>query len=203
MSNAVRVFLACVTLAAPVASSALAILPNPLVIDHPGGAQGTLELIDVVTGAPAGSGSFQIGIVSPTSTTLVFRVTGATGSPEPGAGLRLVVRDDFGVAVPFAAMGVIEGPDANFAILGTSPVPPVEADFITGDPIAGSVFDPIFLAFDLPLVTDGGWTLGATWDVGPGGGSAQIVPEPASGLLLALGLGTLAPRRPRVAAPLR
>jgi hypothetical protein len=82
-------------------------------------------------------------------------------------------------------------------------VPPVEADFITGDPVAGSVFDPIFLAFDLPLVTDGSWTLSATWDAGPGGGTAQIIPEPVSALLLAGGLGVLARRRPRLAAPLR
>jgi hypothetical protein len=203
MSNAIRVFLVCVALAWPVGSRALTILPNPLVIDHPGGAQATLELVDVVTGAPAGSGSFQIGVVSPTAQTLVFRVTAALDSPEPSAALRLVVRDLLGVASAFEAMGVIEGPDADWAILGTSPVPPTDADWVQGGPIAGNVLDLIFLSFADPLATDGSLRLDATWDFGPGGGSAQIVPEPAGAALLALGLGVLARLRTRAAVSLR
>jgi hypothetical protein len=69
--------------------------------------------------------------------------------------------------------------------------------------MVGVVFDRIYLSFAQPLPPDGSLVLEADWDSGPGGGTAQLVPEPASGALLALGLGLLARRRSRAAAPLR
>jgi hypothetical protein len=180
----------------PLAAGALAILPDPVLIDHPGGTQATLELVEVVNGLPVG-GVAPIGIVSPGSLTLVFRARIEPGSPAADAGLEIAILDLLGVALPYAAQGYVPGTDADWSILGGSGG---VATFVPGSPpLAGSVFDPVFLSYDVPLATDASLELGARFGLGAGGGTALIVPEPATGHCFALGLAglSLARRRAR------
>ncbi len=185
---------AWLALASP--ASALVMVPQPLVVDHPGGAQGTLELVEVLGGLPAG-GVVSIGAVSPDAQTLVFRGSVDPASPPPGAGLRISVIDSLDVPVAFSAAGFVPGPDEDVQIVGTSGG---GASFVFANQAPGSVFDLVFLSFDVPLPADGSLRVEAALENGPAGGSALLVPEPAAAGLLAGGLAALALARRRTLA---
>lgn len=53
----------------------------------------------------------------------------------------------------------------------------------------------VSLSYDVPVATDGSLRVDARLENGPAGGSAAIVPEPSTALLLAAGFVGLAMRR--------
>ena len=177
----------------PAPARAATILPNPLVIDHTGGAQGELLLVDVITGLPAG-GIVSIGAVGPTAQTLVFQGSVAAGSPPPGAGLSIRIRDALGDAVAFAATGFVPGPGSDLLIAGSSSG---AATFVFDPQTPGSTFDVVFLSFDTPLAFDGSLFVDAGLENGPPGGSAVLVPEPGTAALVGAGLAFVGLRQRR------
>jgi len=172
---------------------ALTITPNPFVVDH-GSVEGTVELVDVVTGLPTG-GSVGLGVISPTATTLVFSVEiGAASAIAQGLWLRVV---DAGVGVLPDATGWIPGPDADISIFGGGGAD-AWSGFVPASTLPGTAIDFVFLSYDAALAAEGSLIVEAGLLSSPSaGGSAAIVPEPATAPLFLLGLCALGNVRPR------
>ena len=183
----IKIFLSAagiLALGAP-AASALSIIPNPVSLNG-SGIVGSIELVDVVTGLPAG-GVVGDGSVGASDTTLVFEADVVASSPFDAwtfilLGLRAVGGGSF--VAPTATGGV--DPDFNldegFIQAGN------DAKF-TGSVAEGTTSDRFFVSYAGPIATDGSLELfirageGITFT----DGTALVVPEPGTALLLALG----------------
>ena len=165
-------------------ASGLSIIPNPVSLNN-AGIVGSIELVDVVTGLPAG-GVVGDGTVGASDTTLVFEADVVASSPFDAwgfifLGLRLVGGSSF--IAPTATGGV--DPDFNltegFIQAGNSAI-------FTGGVDEGTTSDLFFVSYASPLATDG--SLELFFRAGEGitfaDGTALVVPEPGTALLLAL-----------------
>jgi hypothetical protein len=178
----------------PAPARALGIAPNPFGV-LPGDAiavAGSIELVAVVSGVPAG-GSVVLGSVDPGDTTLVFRadVTASTSDA-----LLLGIGP---VAVPgswsaFAGAGWIPGGGVD--ITSWTSIPGVAAFLPAGAAVnAGQSYDLVFLSYDTPPAEDGTLEVRGAFSYVPETlGAATIVPEPATALLLGGGLALLGGR---------
>ena len=180
-------FGACVGLTASSPVGAASIVPSPLEILHDGGAQGELRLLEAVAGLPV-DGVASLGLVEPAAQTLVFQGRVAAGSPPPGAGLTIRLLDELGDVIPIAAAGFVPGPGSDLLIAASAAG---GATFVFATQAPGTVFDAVFLSFDLPLALDGSIFVEAALENGPPGGIATLVPEPGTATLLGLGLSML------------
>jgi len=177
----------CFSLVGAEVSHAIAMHPNPIVSVDPFGGSRTLEFIGAASGIPQG-GTVLAGSVDPGDISLVFQLftvpgvlvplwtsLGLTTGPYPGSFAN----------IPVAGAGWIPGsePDSLDDLLDVDLGEP-SIRLIFGGALGDSASDLFFLSYD-------GLPLDATVSVcfGPG---AVIVPEPASGLCVALGLGTMA-----------
>lgn len=164
-------------------ASALSIIPNPVSLNEVG-IVGSIALVDVVTGLPAG-GVVGDGSVGASDTTLVFQATVVESSPFNAwafivLGLRAVGGTSF--IAPTATGGI--DPDFN---LDQGQIR-FDSAYFTGTVDEGTTSDLFFVSYAGPLATDGSLELRflAGEAVNIADGTALIVPEPGIALLLAL-----------------
>jgi hypothetical protein len=183
----------------------LSIVPDPLGLS--GAATGSLDLLAVVTGVPAG-GTVQFGSVSGSDTTLVFGLS--ISSHEAGG-------DPFYALVSSGTIvgaGVIAGADLAVAPDLSIFDPPLSEAAVVGDPagdfdvgvVPGQVYDPFFVSFSslspgdtlsvLPCTAFPFASCVAELELG----EASVVPGPPTSALLLLGAAFALGRGRRLAA---
>lgn len=163
----------------------LSIIPNPVSLNN-AGIVGSIELVDVVTGLPAG-GVVGDGTVGASDTTLVFEADVVAAAPFDSWGVIVVGLRPVGGGMAFIAPTATGGipPDVNLdegVIVGNT------AHF-QGLVDEGSSSDLFFVSYASPIATDGSLELffRAGSGVNLADGLALIVPEPGMAGLLALG----------------
>jgi hypothetical protein len=209
MRNAARIaatLLACLGLGllAP-AASGRSVVPDVVTITTPLGLHASLELLSIERGVPAG-GIVLDGSIAPDDWTLVFRLALADDS-EPVGSIPFLAVDAAGDGRPLAGGGVLPG--ADDAVSAVARAFPTEPDWmlvyfdLAGDLLLpGQRSDRFFVSWSTLFDGDRVGTLLQTGPTRPTTGEppraffgAQVVPEPGTALLVALGLASL--RRPR------
>jgi hypothetical protein len=178
--------IAASSLLGAVPASALTMSPNPLSLVNASLA-GEIELVDVVTGLPAGA-TVQGGSVGASDTTFVFQahvfdqpVIGLNGWNIIALALAPVGSSGSGSNVPPTAAGIV-GTPTNLSLFSLAGI-----QFRGGVPELTSS-DLFFVSYASPVAADG--SLELRFVAGEGvtfvAGSALVVPEAGPALLLAL-----------------
>jgi hypothetical protein len=172
------------------AARALSISPNPLLV-VPGPlstdqSTASIELVAALSGVPSG-GTVLRGSVDPGDTTLVLRADITFGG---SAALVLAIQPiaSPGSFLPLTGVGWVPGGDIDIDAESGSPT--VAFFLPTGSNVdEGESYDLVFISYASPLAVDGSLELIAGIQFVPEYiGSATIVPEPASSILLGLGI---------------
>jgi hypothetical protein len=183
---------------APTLARAAFISPNPLTV--PAGSSdppltGSVELVGIVNGVPTG-GVVTRGTVEAGDWTFVFRVEVTAGVSDAlvmGIGPPNVPSPPIGW-LPMDGMGWIPGAGVDIAFTGPSnPNPPIVAFTPAGGGVsAGQSYDLVFVSFETHPAQDGSLVVHAGLSiVPPAFGTAVILPEPGTAVLLGLGLALL------------
>lgn len=192
-------------LAGPASAITLATNPVPLAgAGSSGTIDATIELVSTQTGAPAGA-VVVYGSIAPTATTLLFRASVGLAS-DPVAVFGLAFDDDGNGAaglLPFLAAGYVPGPGTNVQvgnIAGGNTEIGIARTTAPIDSFApGSVTDLFFVSYAASPVPGKFVIAGASDDFFvfplPVIAAVEIVPEPGTAALLAVGLAALARRR--------
>jgi hypothetical protein len=177
--------IALLGLLGPAPARALTISPNPFVVppNEFDPASASIELVGVVSGVPAG-GSVLFGSVDPGDVTLLFRADVTSGTSSALA-LAIQPISSPGSFIPLAGAGWIAG--ANVDVASSGSAVPGSVYFGPGAPVQAG------LSYDVAPAQDGSLEVFAGIQLAPiGFGTATIVPEPGTSLLLAGGLALLA-----------
>lgn len=174
-------------------ASALTISPNPVFLNDQG-LVGSIELVDVVTGLPTG-GVVGDGAVGATDTTLVFQANVVASPLDAWTFILVILRSASGFIAPTATGGVDPDNNLDQGVIDNIPGGVNPTALFSGSVPEGVTSDRFFVSYAGPLATDGslGFFLraGVPLQPGPGfsvaDGTALVVPEPATALLLTLG----------------
>lgn len=178
-----------------VPASGLSILPNPVPVNQ-FGIIGSIELVDVLTGLPAG-GVVGDGTVGASDTTLVFEAHVVESFPFDAwnlVALRLRPVGGTSFVVPTATGGIGTDFSLDYGFIGANGT----AIFL-GEVLEGETSNEFFVSYASPIATDG--SLELFFQAGEGvsfaRATALVVPEPGTSLLLAVGTGLIAARSAR------
>lgn len=169
-----------------VPAAALSMLPNPVLLTATN-FQARVELVDVVQGLPPGA----LGSVGPTDTTLIFRVTVDEAGPGSPAFSNINISLE---GEPYlSGWNGIPGPDIDVKI--SVIIPPLASFYFEKNGVrgadalaAGDVTDLFYASWPLPPESLIGLDI-QFLEISSGVlGVAQLVPEPSTGVLVALGL---------------